>query len=191
MSSEDSDIAELPSSPPLLPANHSLSCRKKRSRSRSIFDHHTSSDPPLFSSDPPDEGIENYNGHRKKRKHRGTWWNHSSSRDYVVEDSAGEQSYKRKQNFARNFDSGVFMGSDRTEDSLDLTLDDSHTYTGSEAPRPTFAFQNQAVAHDNAGKHMKRYGPDSQRTLSTDPDTSAGLVVLQCVEDGKERVDLS
>jgi hypothetical protein len=82
---------------------------KKRSRRPTYNDNYqNSSDPPLFSSDGPDAGAENYTsiGKRRKRMFQGPWWGGPAAE--------GAHSMTAKRPFQRNFDSGVFMGSDTT-----------------------------------------------------------------------------
>ncbi|KAL8761668.1 MAG: hypothetical protein Q9184_002227, partial [Pyrenodesmia sp. 2 TL-2023] len=74
-----------------------------------------SSDTPIFSSDDLPPSAENYFGHRQKRQRRGPWWDHADEKSLRIT----RQKPKRK--FKRNFDSGVWMGSDSSSESLDLT----------------------------------------------------------------------
>jgi hypothetical protein len=70
-----------------------------------------SSDPPVFSSDPPEPGLDTE--HRSKRLYKGTWWGDKHALA------------PNKSEFERNFDSGVFMASDdslRTFDSIPGTF---------------------------------------------------------------------
>jgi hypothetical protein len=102
-------LIEPPSSPPL-PAQPS---RRKRTRLTFNHDQYTTSDPPLFSSDPPDPSVDHYFQPRRKRQYRGTWWGPDPD---AVHNSDSE--HKSKADFARNLDSGVWMGSDNTDESL-------------------------------------------------------------------------
>jgi len=93
-----------PSSPPyfLLPS-------RKRVRTEDV---NTSSDPPLFSSDPADPSID---GKSYKRRYRGAWWGVD-----VLE--------LVKSPFVRNLDSGVWMGSDGSDDAaVDSDLNQKDT----------------------------------------------------------------
>ncbi|KAL1967620.1 hypothetical protein VTN77DRAFT_3135 [Rasamsonia byssochlamydoides] len=70
-----------------------------------------SSDPAFFSSDDiPSSSLDNYNGpvqpeRSKKRRYRGTWWG-----EMAVEAKRKRGDFKEK----RNWDSGVWMGSDES-----------------------------------------------------------------------------
>ncbi|KAL9114901.1 MAG: hypothetical protein Q9227_001144 [Pyrenula ochraceoflavens] len=68
----------------------------------------TSSDPAIFSSDDIPSGVENYAGSkRRKLQWKGPWWREARN------------GQKRKRSFKRNVDSGVFLGSEETDESLD------------------------------------------------------------------------
>ena len=74
----------------------------------------TSSDPPLFSSDDlPASSADNYLGHRNKRQHRRAWYEEEDSVKRVCLRD-GERIPRRKGPFQRNFDSGVWLGSDES-----------------------------------------------------------------------------
>jgi hypothetical protein len=87
--------------------------RRKRTRSSFHHDDSTPSDGPLFSSDPPDPSLDNYFQPQRKRQYRGTWWGEDTQ-----DSQQTENSQRGKSGFARNLDSGVWMGSDNTEDSI-------------------------------------------------------------------------
>src|SRR5256885_16395305 len=101
---------------PPLPSSHasprtsswSLSSRK-RSRSDYETEPATSSDPALFSSDDPAPSAEQYSAKRRKERWRGTWWG----------DRLRDEAAKQKRQFKRNYDSGIWMGSEGTESSLE------------------------------------------------------------------------
>lgn len=104
---------DLPSSPPFLPEHdHELpTTRRKRARRDPLYEATTSSDPPVFSSDDAaDASIEDYVTPRRKRQHRGTWWD-------AVTGSCPMYPAQSKAEFARNVDSGVWMRSDSSENS--------------------------------------------------------------------------
>ncbi|KAF1954027.1 hypothetical protein CC80DRAFT_369227, partial [Byssothecium circinans] len=83
---------DIPSSPPLVPRYRATSP--------------TSSIPALFSSDGPLEeaDIANYESPRYKKKRMGAWWETDNGRG-------------KKAKMSRNFDSGVWMGSDASDSS--------------------------------------------------------------------------
>ena len=70
----------------------------------------TSSEPPIFSSDDPLDAEEatNYISPRFKRKRAGPWWNADSGE--------ASQTLPKKSKLSRNFDSGVWMLSDDSQD---------------------------------------------------------------------------
>jgi len=106
-----SDVSDVEEAPPSSPPHFSLPSRK-RARNLHNEDVNTSSDPPLFSSDPVDPSIDNYGQNSRKRQYRGVWWGQQVK--------SSRQSHKApiaKSPFARNLDSGVWMGSDSSDDA--------------------------------------------------------------------------
>ncbi|RMZ85920.1 hypothetical protein DV736_g6526, partial [Chaetothyriales sp. CBS 134916] len=94
---------------------------RKRTYDGSVYEGEnlatTSSDPALFSGDEQESvGAENYTSKRKKKMFTGSWWSHQVK--------AGKED--RKKEFKRNYDSGIFMGSDSEPPSSDsfTSLDD-------------------------------------------------------------------
>jgi hypothetical protein len=81
-----------------------------------------SSDPALFSSDDiPSSSLDNYHGpaqpeKSKKRRYRGTWWG-----EMAMEAKRKRADFKEK----RNWDSGVWMGSDESSSECLLSSDTS------------------------------------------------------------------
>ncbi|KAF2842758.1 hypothetical protein M501DRAFT_1012156 [Patellaria atrata CBS 101060] len=114
------DTHEPPSSPPSLPSlpEVPLTLRKKRSRPIDDYDILLTSDPPLFSSDdnPLDASVDDYReGGKRKKQYHGVWW-HQNQRPGVL--ASGTDFSAPKSVFSRNMDSGVWMGSDCTEDDI-------------------------------------------------------------------------
>ncbi|KAF2499150.1 hypothetical protein BU16DRAFT_614615 [Lophium mytilinum] len=111
---EDDGLPQLPAYPTALQPQFSRPHIKKRGYSNISEAPHTSSDPPLFSSDdgPEAAGLENYEGQRKKQKHAGPWWRPASEKSCRPASRSA-----RAEGLERNFDSGVWMGSDDTEPS--------------------------------------------------------------------------
>ena len=111
-----------------------------------------SSDPAYFSSDDiANASSENYTAERKKRRYRGCWWEHrlhqqqkykrewhsaagsgggddpKESEEIVV---AKQQQQQNTGRFTRNFDSGVWMASDDSDDFLGDGLEQNVQQTG-------------------------------------------------------------
>jgi hypothetical protein len=125
----------------------------------------------MFSSDPPDPSVDHYFQPRRKKQYRGTWWNPEAE---AVHSSDGEQ--KSKADFARNMDSGIWMGSDNTDESLgsdDLPPESSQGVLG---PHHCFSRTTRAVAKVS--------------TARTSSEEMARLIVQECLDDEKEIVDL-
>ncbi|CAG9940557.1 unnamed protein product [Clonostachys rosea f. rosea IK726] len=75
-----------------------------------------SSDPAVFSSD-DDPALDNYVEGRQKKKYIGSWFKHdpASSSDSTFGEATVLLGPKPKRTFRRDFDSGVFLGSDSTD----------------------------------------------------------------------------
>ena len=76
----------------------------------------TSSDPPLFSSDDfPASSAEHYAQPRRKRQHRRTWYEDEEKNSKRTRLSQTGKPGREK--FSRNFDSGIWLGSDESVES--------------------------------------------------------------------------
>ncbi|ETI28349.1 hypothetical protein G647_00798 [Cladophialophora carrionii CBS 160.54] len=171
-------------------ARPSLLLTRKRTRSDYADEPATSSDPATFSSDETAPGAENYAAGRRKKKHtfRGSWW------DLHPAKSGTRTSQRRKREFRRNFDSGIFMGSE-SEDPLSsdsFTMEDEFLRD-----------QERSSEEKHDSQHPRLWPSES---LEATPRTKLALrnsvqmpkeheavchVVRQCLELGKEDVDLS
>ncbi len=124
---------------------------------------HNSSDPAIFSSD-DDPGLDNYVSSRRKRKYVGSWYNQlPASGDSTFSESI--QLPRPKRTLRRQLDSGVFLGSDGTDNDeipeiLELPLH-------SKVPR----FERPAVPTL----------PETER-LAQDK-------IRECLEQGNESID--
>lgn len=128
-------------------------------RKRARQDDVISSDPPLFSSDDLPEAAENYASERPKRLRQRPWWGGGSIDQVPLESLSGPR--KKKRELTRNFDSGVFMGSEGTEVSEEEQLGEPAILEG-------FSTAINQRAQEN--------------TATT---------IWNCLETGKETVDLS
>ena len=135
---------------------------RKRRREMYHEDSNPSSDPPLFSSDPPDPSIESYVQKPRKRQYHGTWWGQRAKRPHLMSREPSTRT------FARNLDSGVWMGSDSSDDTLPDAGTNGH------AP--------QAISLQLS----RRRQPSLTRT-----ELHAFRVVQDSVDRDKEYVDLS
>lgn len=91
--------------------------RGRTPRRPSAASFNNSSDPAVFSSD-DDPAIDNYVEGRKKKRYVGSWFQQQPASSDPVEIPKG----KRK--LTREFDSGVFLGSDDTDGDLDIDVQD-------------------------------------------------------------------
>ncbi|WEW60538.1 hypothetical protein PRK78_006025 [Emydomyces testavorans] len=173
-----------------------------------------SSDPPLFSSDDFQPGLENYtsgaaqtpaetgdNGAGRKRRYRGTWW--------------GEKVHSKKQRrrtgfkSKRDLDSGVWMMSSDDSAGLlssDLVIggDDDHGVTedGKERKRQPEVAEGRSLTNpvlrdvpqlpmmlpiDGATRTFLR----TDRVAETEAQRHARSATNRCLEEGCDNVDLS
>ena len=150
--------------PPLPPIRPNLS----RKRTRSDYAPATSSDPALFSSDDITPDAANYAAKRQRGQRTGTWW---QSEDLPV---------RRKRSFRRNFDSGIFLGSEETDGSLEEEfLNDFAKEEGGERLTQRLEHMRSSPVLDT--KTSIRHG---KFDLVLD-------IVKRCLEKGQEDVDLS
>ena len=127
-----------------------------------------SSDPAIFSSD-DDPSADNYTKERSKKKFKGPWYRQVPASEFGANDS--EPRKKSKRRFERQFDSGVFLGSDGTD------MDD------------------MLESIDPVGV-PERLPLRQSRLSQTNPvmPSAESLAIGQiqrCLEDGDETIDLS
>ncbi|KAJ5933381.1 hypothetical protein N7454_005710 [Penicillium verhagenii] len=151
-----------------------------------------SSDPALFSSDDiPASGLENYNapamGAGRKRRYRGTWWG-----EQMIDPKRKRADFKEK----RNFDSGVWMGSDESgvesllpsedgpwgEDLLKTVLDPKTS--GKSAQGPLLLLPSEKATSSILPLPILK-GPNE-----SEEHRFARSVVNDCLEKGEDVVDL-
>ncbi|KAK7512335.1 hypothetical protein IWZ03DRAFT_316973 [Phyllosticta citriasiana] len=164
-------LFEPPSSPPPLPPSYS----RKRSRSPTLHDHSqgsSSSDAFVFSSDDAPEGLENYEiPNRKKRQYVGTWWAHE---DKPARSPKRRMRPRAKRKLSRNNDSGVWLSSESSDDSaIERLAAAPHPLLFGSVPRAQQP-QNLPADQDNSVGHAR-----------------ADEKIQECLEEGKEMVDLS
>lgn len=190
------DDVELPPLPPAarLPVRKTYKSLLSRKRSRLEYEPQstTSSDPALFSSDEPCPSAENYSAKRRKDKWRGTWWG---------EKVRGEAARENRQ-FKRNIDSGVWMGSEGTESSLDEEfLNDQKMMSET----PNGLLEERAPTSDDANSMSTSAALDKHKDTGVgefiatpvarpevEPDylINARDVVQKSVDRGHEDIDL-
>ncbi|PIA90742.1 hypothetical protein CB0940_11264 [Cercospora beticola] len=160
---------EPPSSPPL-PPTRSSSSRLPVLGKRQLYecDSNISSDP-LFSDDTSgNEDATSYQRPKRKRMIKGKWWELAERR------KPDNDATPKQKHYTRNVDSGVWMGSDGSEEHVEHDLSSLGTSS-------VMGVQNRPRAIQLVPATTQRQTP---RTLAED-------IVTRCVEDGKDRVDLS
>ncbi|KAI1628790.1 hypothetical protein EDD37DRAFT_20625 [Exophiala viscosa] len=174
------------------PPRPSFLLTRKRTHADYDDDPATSSDPALFSSDEQAPDAENYvAGKRKKRIYKGSWWDKHPRKD-------GSRKSSRKQELTRNFDSGIFMGSESSEDLLssdsftledELLRDQQHHRTQHKSALRIWSHQYQDQVQD-PNSTPKRLPPKPAAIMSKEHEEVC-RIVRQCLDIGKEDVDLS
>ncbi|KFY35114.1 hypothetical protein V494_06195 [Pseudogymnoascus sp. VKM F-4513 (FW-928)] len=137
-----------------------------------------SSDPPLFSSD-DDPSAENYSDpkRRQKMRYRGPWYKQEP--DNSASSNQGER--KGKRTLERQFDSGVWLGSDSTDDDADYDF-----LKG--APVPSFLAKGLPMAMRPSPLRSRVIIPSAEYPSQED---QARQQIQKCLEEGNEDVDLS
>lgn len=130
-----------------------------------------SSDPVVFSSD-DDPSSENYTQGRRKQKYRGPWYSQEPASEQDSQESQGRESPKKsKRIFERQFDSGVWLGSDCTDadEAIEGLLSINETW--------------------NLPVRQSRFIQPKNETPS--PEELARGQIELCLEEGNESIDLS
>ena len=152
-----------PSSPPQLPTLGDVSFIGAASRKRLHSDYGSLSSDPLFSEDVSELDFNGDDDQPKPKKlFKGPWWDVARRPRQSL-----RKSMMKKESF-RNVDSGVWMGSDGSDDSL---LSDG--------------IKAKPVVRDEHKRERQ------QPAWQNDPEAFAARIVLGCLEHGKETVDLS
>jgi hypothetical protein len=150
------------------PKTESLSNNLPRKRVR-LSSPPISSDPAIFSSD-DDPSVDNYHTQeRNKKKFRGPWYQQRPASDEGSLDSHEHDQKKSKRKFERQFDSGVFMGSDGTD--MEDAAEEFEPEPASLPLRQPRVIQTQKAA-------------------PTLEELAQGQI-QRCLDDGDESIDLS
>ncbi|EXJ64416.1 hypothetical protein A1O7_00752 [Cladophialophora yegresii CBS 114405] len=169
----------------------SLLLTRKRTRSDYADEPATSSDPATFSSDETAPGAENYAAGKRKKKHtfRGSWW------DLHPAKSGTRTSQRKKREFRRNFDSGIFMGSESEEplSSDSFTMEDEFLRDQERSSQKDHdSSQHPRVRSCGSQDSTPRTKLALRNAVQVPKEHEAVChVVRQCLELGKEDVDLS
>ena len=149
------------------PSSESYSKNPHRKRVR-LSSPPISSDPVIFSSD-DDPSADNYHSQeRRKKRFRGPWYRQRPASDEGSQDTH-EHEKKGKRKLERQFDSGVFMGSDGTD--MDEFMEEIEPGPASLPLRQSRITQTEKAAPT--------------------PEELAQGQIQRCLEDGNESIDLS
>ncbi|KAL7621490.1 hypothetical protein AAE478_008813 [Parahypoxylon ruwenzoriense] len=129
-----------------------------------------SSDPAVFSSD-DDPHIENYTqGRHRKKRYVGSWFQqHPTSSDSTFSEAVRPLPKTKKRTFERQFDSGVWMGSDS---SVDIEDGATHMNIPAESKLPQL-------------RHARPMAPLSPR------ESAIRNAIQDAIDRGIEKIDLS
>ena len=163
---------------------------RSRKRPRFEYDPKSSSDPALFSSDEHAPTAENYFSKRRKEKWPGTWWGEKFN------GNASNASNGVKRKFTRNVDSGVWMGSEGTDTSLedDLLEELRSAVNPAAGDAGMRASDSKEAEDDDVSKPQPLPQPEH---VTAEAARKASLyaavedVIDRCLEAGHETVDLS
>jgi ribosomal protein S27AE len=156
--------SEEPPSSPLLPTLGDVPFTANAGRKRLHSDYGSLSSDPLFSEDSSELDFQD-EGEQPKRKRlvKGPWWDVGRRPRQSL-----RRNMMKKERF-RNVDSGVWMGSDGSDESLPM-----------EPPRMKLAFRDES-------SRLQKQRPET----GNDPAAFADRVVQGCLENGRETIDLS
>ena len=156
--------SEEPPSSPLLPTLNDVHFTANAGRKRLHSDYGSLSSDPLFSEDASELDFKDEEEQpKRKRLFKGPWWDVGRRPRQSL-----RRNMMKKERF-RNVDSGVWMGSDGSDESLPAM----------DPPRMKLAFR------DESSRTQERPG------LGNDPVAFADRVVQGCLENGRETIDLS
>ncbi|KAK5137580.1 hypothetical protein LTR08_007875 [Meristemomyces frigidus] len=179
----------LPSSPPLLPEQDLptsptfLSIAGASTRKRQLSDYGSMSSDPLFSDNTSDGDAGHYDEQpRRKRLVRGPWWSVGKKRESSLRRSVAKKEGKR------NADSGVWMGSDVSEESTESIL-------GSQQRLQELAVEDEMDVETKIETKIDEVTKVEETTKSGKPRPDAKMLAVRfvqmCVDTGQESVDLS
>lgn len=141
-----------------------------------------SSDPAVFSSD-DDPALDNYVEGRRKRRYVGSWFHQQpASSDSAFDEPRGHTRVvplpRTKRTLKRQLDSGVWMGSDGTDDCLE------------DVPMPTEARLPQLDVDVDVDVALNRASL-VQKPVVSQAEQLARQKIRACLDEGDENVDLS
>ena len=160
---------------PRLPTNRASITSRKNDRDESLA---SSSDAPLFSSDDlPSSSADNYLEHRRKRQHRRTWFEPEdlSNLSSFPKPSLPDRTPRTRGPFKRTFDSGVWFGSDETEEDEKIDL-------GEVTKLDVKAREGSELFEDEAGDYVDELNAISRLSQEDSPAELVGSV-MQNIED--------
>ena len=182
---------EDPELPPLPQQSASRSRPAVLTRKRTLEDYNddipmsaASSDPALFSGDENVPGAEDYSIKRKKKVYSGSWFNHRMK--------ANREDKERE--FQRNYDSGIFMGSENSEPPSSDSIGSLEDELIHDQRKMELDLQTTPKAQASKSRPLLRSSSLPFRHDKPDipPQHGAVIYIVQlCLDKGQESVDLS
>ncbi|KAK5011792.1 hypothetical protein LTR28_003607 [Elasticomyces elasticus] len=169
-SSPPSLLLEPPTSPPRSPSLPLFLSKRRRCPSRDEF---SQSSDPIFSES-ASETDERAGSRKAKKQFKGTWWEYGAGQRLLGNKADG-----------RNADSGVWMGSDSTDDALLKSETSLRDLTMAEAEADELEPELPSVPVRTSSRMAR--GGDAR----SEPEMLAERVVQYCLDRGIERIDLS
>ena len=147
--SDDTQVLRAPTLP-LLPPTNTRPVSKKRDLDEWLA---SSSDAPLFSSDDLLASSSDLylNEHRRKRRHRGAWYNEEQVPIKSTTQGSPPQESRRKGPFQRNMDSGVWLPSDESTGSEESERNEELTGSGEAEYSRELAIRKARIVMDMGG----------------------------------------
>ncbi|KAL8896838.1 MAG: hypothetical protein Q9207_007512 [Kuettlingeria erythrocarpa] len=143
----------------------------------------SSSDTPVFSSDDLPPSVENYFDHRQKRQRRGPWWQHADDEGFRV------TRHKSRRTFKRNFDSGVWMGSDSSNDGFGPLIPETKSDEESLLDLALRTFEEPHAFNGPVFPYWEDQPPDLESFWQLQEEMHKK--VEDCMNNGADTIDLS
>jgi len=170
---------DIPSSPPSLPSDDLPSSPSLPQDATAYgkrpypVEYDSLSSDPIFSEDASESDSQT--GAKRKRLYKGPWW------------GDGTPVTRRENKPAKVNDSGVWLGSEASDDGMGLSQSQSKNRGQASVPHTVTTFRSPLSAR----KRRPRAPSRPRATALPTAETLATRIIMNCVEVGDECVDLS
>lgn len=159
---------------------------------------------PVFSDSPSEADVEDYLSHerlKRKRHIRGPWWFAGKKQKHrkLQDGSSLRKSLAKGMGVSGPVDSGVWMGSDASEESVDSILSSQQRMRGLRVREESIEEEREGEQAAEEGEEWNGFSDDDD-TMIVEPTSSQATVsgddaaldiVHGCVDAGREVVDLT